>query len=365
MTIASTTSPRRRLPPPRDRYVAVARKAKQRHVRRRLPPVATGIIWGLVLASAALIADTTAASMSRAGNQLGSFVTTLIEPTDSVTNLTVAETTGQVGAAPTLDALPQYTKDAALLVQGLIPSFARATDRKVAVSLNGGTAVVVRYDANGRFAVPLTLAEGTNQLIVTLEAGTNEAIAATKATVVYSKTPPPLAVSAPKNGDTVDGPNLTVSGKSAPGAAILVNDRNVIVGEDGSFSDTSTVQPGSVPITVIARDRAGNETKTQLTVTVKASAAPVASTVVAVTLAQATVKPGGFVTANINVTNASAPVAGLTVSLQVGVISIGTAKTDAAGHATISFAAPPNEGIAQVVVLAGSASGSAVLTIAK
>ena len=46
-------------------------------------------------------------------------------------------------------------------------------------------------------------------------------------------------------------------------------------------------------------------------------------------------------------------------------IPIGTAVTDATGNATISFAAPPNEGIAQVVVLAGSASGSAVLTIAK
>ena len=363
MTIARAT-PARRSPPPRDRYVAVARTAKQRRVRRRLPPIATGIVWGLVLASAALIADTAAAGVNRAGNQLGSFVTTLIPAPDAPTNLTVAETTGQVGAAPTLDALPQYTKDASLLVQGLIPSFVRAADRKVAVSLNGGAAVTVSYDANGRFAVPLTLAVGTNQLVVSLVSAT-DTIAASKATVVYSKTPPPLTLSVPKNGDSVDGPNLTVQGKSAPGATVLVNDRTVIVGEDGSFSDTSTVQPGSLPITVIARDRAGNETKTQLTVTVKASAAPAATTVVGVSLAQATVKPGGFVTAHIGVSNAGLPVAGVTVSLQVGVIPIGTAVTDATGNATISFFAPPNEGIAQVVVLAGSASGSATLTIAK
>ena len=31
----------------------------------------------------------------------------------------------------------------------------------------------------------------------------------------------------------------------------------------------------------------------------------------------------------------------------------------------ITFAAPPNEGIAAVVVLAGAASGSALLTVAK
>ena len=144
-----------------------------------------------------------------------------------------------------------------------------------------------------------------------------DTISSTKSTVVFSKTPPPLAVSSPKNGDTVDGSNLTVAGKSAPGATVLVNDRNVIVGEDGSFSDTSTVQAGALPITVVARDRAGNETKTQLSVTVKASAAPAATTVVGVSLAQATVKPGGFVTARIGVSNAGLPVAGLTADAVV------------------------------------------------
>jgi hypothetical protein len=363
MTIARV-APARRTAPPRDRYRTVARQATQRRARRRLPPIATGIVWGLVLASAALIADAGATSVSRLGGSAGTFVAGLIPAPEPVTNLTITETTGQVGAAPTLDALPQYTKDSGLLIQGLIPSFVRATDRKVAVALNGGAAVVVPFDANGHFAVPLTLVEGTNQIIVSLVTAT-ETISATKSTVVFSKTPPPLAVIAPKNGDSVDGPNLTVSGKSAPGATVVVNDRTVIVGEDGSFSDTSTVQAGALPITVIARDRAGNETKTQLSVTVKASAAPAATTVVGVSLAQATVKPGGFVTAHIGVANAGAPVAGLTVSLQVGVIPIGTAVTDATGNASISFFAPPNEGLAQVVVLAGSASGSAVLTIAK
>ena len=91
-----------------------------------------------------------------------------------------------------------------------------------------------------------------------------------------------------------------------------------------------------------------------------------ATTTVAVVLANTTVKPGGFVNASITVTNAGKPASpGMRVSLQVGVVAIGTAVTDAAGHAAISFAAPPNEGTAQVVVLAGSAAGSALLTIAK
>jgi hypothetical protein len=364
MTIARTTTSRRRPPPPKDRYRAVARAAKQRRVRRKLPPIVTGIVWGVVLASAALIADTAAVGVGYATGNLGSFVTTLIPAPVPVTDLTVAETTGQVGAAPVLDATPQFTKDSALVVQGIIPSFGRATDRKVSIALNGGKAVVVPIDANGHFALPLNLVDGTNQLIVSLVTPT-DVVASTSSTVVLDKAAPPLAVSKPKNGDTVDGTTLTVEGKAEPGATVLVNDRNVIVGQDGSFSDTVSVQAGALPITVIARDRAGNETKSQLAVTVSTKPTLGAAATVGVTLAQPTVKPGGFVTATVGVSNGGFPVAGQLVSLQVGVISIGTATTDAFGHATLSFFAPPNEGIAQVVVLAGNASGSAVLTIAK
>jgi sporulation-control protein spo0M len=125
------------------------------------------------------------------------------------------------------------------------------------------------------------------------------------------------------------------------------------------------VQAGVLPITVIARDRAGNETKAQLSVTVNGKPTLGAAATVGVTLANAIVKPGGFVTATIGVSNGGTAVAGQTVSLQVGVTAIGTAVTDATGHAVISFFAPANEGTAQVVVLAGNASGSTPLTIAK
>jgi hypothetical protein len=144
-----------------------------------------------------------------------------------------------------------------------------------------------------------------------------------------------------------------------------VNDRSVIVGQDGSFNDTVTVPAGTLPLTVIARDRAGNETKTQLSVTMNGKPTLGAAAIVSVTLANGTVKPGGYVGANITVTNLGKPVVGQQVSLQVGVVPIGSAVTDAAGKAAISFAAPPNEGVAQVVVLAGNATGSAILTVAK
>jgi len=364
MTIARMTTPRRRTPPPADRYRAVARAAKQKRARRTLSPLLTGLMWGIVLGGAALIADTAAVSLSSAGGSFGTFVTNLIPAPVPAGDLTVAETTGLVGAAPVLDATPQFTKDAGLVVQGLIPSFGRAADRKVSIALNGGAAVIVPIDANGHFALPVTLVDGTNQLIVSLITPT-DVVASTSSTIVLDKIAPPLALTKPKDKDTIDGTSLTVEGKAEPGATVLVNDRSLIVGQDGSFSDTVTVQAGVLPITVIARDRAGNETKAQLSVTVNGKPTLGAAATVGVTLANAIVKPGGFVTATIGVSNGGTAVAGQTVSLQVGVTAIGTAVTDATGHAVISFFAPANEGTAQVVVLAGNASGSTPLTIAK
>ncbi len=363
MTIAGTVQPKRRPPPPADRYRALAREVKRKRARKPLHPLFRGLAWGIVLATAILVGDAAASSVNLTGASIGSWLGAVTAVPDATTDLTIAQNSGQVGVAPVLSAVPEFTKSPALLLQGVVPSFGAVADRKIEVQLNGAT-VTTKFDATGHFAVPLTLIDGANHIVVALVGPANETIATTGQTVTLDRIAPPLALSKPRDGDTV-GTALTVEGKSEPGATVLVNDRSVIVGQDGSFSDSVTVQAGSLPLTVIARDRAGNETKTQLTVTVKPQPTAGAAATVSVVLTNATVKPGGFVTANITVSNNGTPLAGQTVSLQVGVISIGTAVTDASGRIAISFSAPPNEGIAQVVVLTGGAAGSAVLTIAK
>lgn len=364
MTITRSAQPGRRPPPPAERYRALARSVRAKRARRPLPPLVRGLIWGIVLATALLVADAVATSANRTGSTIDNWVTTAVAVPEATANLTVSETSGQVGAAPLLDAVPEYTKDPALLLQGIVPSFSIEADRKIAVQANGTTATV-KFDASGHFAVPLTLRDGPNHLVIALIGPASETIATTGITVTLDRVAPPLTLTKPANGATIDSSTVTVEGKAEPGAIVLVNDRSVIVGQDGSFSDSATAQAGVLPITVIARDRAGNETKTQLSVTVAPKATAGAAATIAVSLANSTVRPGGFVSASITVSNAGAPQAGVTVSLQVGVVPIGTAVTDASGHATISFAAPPNEGIAQVVVLAGAATGSATLTVAK
>jgi hypothetical protein len=117
-------------------------------------------------------------------------------------------------------------------------------------------------------------------------------------------------------------------------------------------------------MTVIARDRAGNETTVKTPVTLRAPT-NAATLVLTVALDHTTVKPGAQVLATIRLTTNGLPKLGESVTLSVGVITIGSAVTDASGTARIAFAAPPNEGDASVVVLANGATGRATLTVAK
>jgi hypothetical protein len=103
-----------------------------------------------------------------------------------------------------------------------------------------------------------------------------------------------------------------------------------------------------------------------LAITVKApSQGTTLGTTVAVTLDRAKVRPGEPVVAKVVATESGKPKADLAVTLQVGVITIGTYKTDAGGTASIGFAAPNHEvDDVAVVILGGGTSARATLTVA-
>jgi len=144
---------------------------------------------------------------------------------------------------------------------------------------------------------------------------------------------------------------------------VSVNGRTVVPGQDGSFSESFTPPVGPVAITVVARDRAGNETTVKANVTLRAPT--VSATLVTVTLDRTKVRPGEIVGAQIRVTENGIPRIGVLATLSVGVVTIGSSATDAFGNTRISFAAPPNEGDAAVVVFAAGSSGRTVLTVAR
>ena len=347
----------------RDRYRAAARHTGVR-ARRRTPLLALDAVFLtlavlFVFVAAPRIGGVVTTGFDDFGMKLGETFPALAgsKPIDLPT------TAGTVNTQLTADAVPDFTREPQLKLSGRVPAFAMVAGRKVAVKVNGTVAATVPPDAGGAFAAALTLTEGPNAIELALLSG-SDVVASNSYIVVLDRQPPALAVTRPSSGDSVEAPTVSVQGKAEAGATVIVNDRTIVPAPDGSFTESFTASAGPLAITVVARDRAGNETTVKTQVTVKPATTVAAS--VSVTLDKTRVTPGGFVTATIFVIGTNGvPRAAEQVSLSVGVIPIASAVTDATGIARVSFFAPPNEGDAAVVVLASGASGRATLTVAK
>ena len=268
-----------------------------------------------------------------------------------------------IGAAPIADALPAYTREPQLQLSGRVPSFAVQAGRSVQFVLNGSVVATTLLDTSGAFNTTLGLKEGPNAISVALIAD-RDVVAESSYSVVLDRTPPTMTVTQPMTGSTVDAKNIVVAGTTEPGSTITVNGRIVVLTPEGAFSDSFSAPAGSVPITVVARDRAGNETTQKITVNAQQTTQTVGLTVT-VTLDKTTAKVGQGVLATVYVVGTTGPRAGVPVTLSVGVASVGTAVTDGGGIARIPFVAPAAEGDTSVVVLASGSSGRATLTISR
>jgi len=268
-----------------------------------------------------------------------------------------------IGAAPIADSPPAYTREPQLQLTGKVPSFAVQPGRSVQFVLNGSVVATTLLDPSGAFNVTLALKEGPNSIGVALIAD-RDVVASSSYNVVLDRTPPTMTVTQPAPGSTVDAKSVVVVGTTEPGSTITVNDHIVVISPEGAFTDSFTATAGSLPITVVARDRAGNETTQKLTVTAQ-QATQTAGVNVTVLLDKPTAKVGQVVVATVYVFGTTGPRAGVLVTLSVGIASIGTAATDSTGIAKIPFAAPAIEGDASVVALAAGSSGRASLTVSR
>jgi glucodextranase-like protein len=353
-------APRRRDPVPRDRYRAIARGAGARVPSRPRWLEAALVV---MLAVAALIAlPRVAAAVGTGFEQLVTSIQSAIPLLQGRGSIDLpAGGSSSIGAAPIADSLPAYTHEPQLQLTGKVPSFAVQEGHSLQVVLNGAVVTTTPLDPSGAFSATLALKDGTNSIGVALVAD-RDVVAASSYTVVLDRTPPTMTVARPTEGSTVDAQNIVVAGKTEPGSTITVNGRIVVVTPEGEFTDSFSATQGSVPVTVIARDRAGNETTQKLTV-IAQQVTQIAGLTVTVTLDKATARPGQGVLARIYVVGTTGPRAGVPLTLSVGVATIGTAVTDGTGTAQISFSAPTTEGDASVVVLAAGSSGRASLTI--
>ena len=258
-------------------------------------------------------------------------------------------------AAPILDSIDRVTKNSRLVVAGRLPSFALGGDPRVEVAVNGVLAAAPGVDADGKFQATVTLANGSNTIVVTVVRG-DERASALPRTIVFDTLPPTLTITKPADGAMVDGPNVAVEGKTEIGSTITLNGNGTNVTPDGTFGSTISAALGPLTIDVVARDQAGNETKTTLHVTVQ-QGTQTSTLFVTVTLDRSTARPGATVTGDIFVSDHSVPTPFASVTVNVGLTTVVRSTTDSTGHYQVSFTAPSTEGFVQVTALVTGNNG--------
>lgn len=212
------------------------------------------VLWGLILIAALL------SLVVRFGIPLLIQLAVLLTKDNSLSP-EVNDT--QILSAPTLDALPQATPSAKIHVTGF--TLANTT---VAILVNGQVETET-VSADGKFDLPVELSDGTNiisALAKNSQGGQSSLSASWK--VIRDSQAPALSITSPADNSSTQGDSqkiIEITGQTEPDAAVLINGRLAIVSSDGKFSFRIQQNDGDNPVTVAARDRAGNETTQTLT----------------------------------------------------------------------------------------------------
>jgi uncharacterized protein YfaP (DUF2135 family) len=123
-----------------------------------------------------------------------------------------------------------------------------------AVSVNGQPA---RVDGEGRFAVEVSLPEGTHQISVSAVDTLGNLL--TRVIRITFEAPQPffLFVIEPKDQIVVSSRNIRLSGKTGLGALVSINGVSIGVDAQGAFTTTVTLEPGPNIIDVVSTSSDG------------------------------------------------------------------------------------------------------------
>jgi len=169
---------------------------------------------------------------------------------------------------PTLDPLPQATNSAQIKVSG------RGQSKLTAIIyLNGTETKKLTIDQDGSFKAVVTVpkeGELTVSAKVLDDKGNTSELSQVLKIIVTNKAPL-MEVTSPPDNATISGDDnkITVTGKVEDDVQVTINDRFVVVQNDGSFSYKFPLPEGDTILRIIATDRAGNQTKIERKVTYK------------------------------------------------------------------------------------------------
>lgn len=168
-------------------------------------------------------------------------------------------------APPRLDSLPEATNQARIEISGVTESGA-----SVILILNGKDEEVLA-NSEGHFSFTFELIDGENYIALQArdEAG-NESQKTGTVKVLFDDNPPSLEITRPQEGEAFFGSKqrqIVVEGKTDESASLTINDRFVLVENDGTFAFTTTLGEGENSFNLKAKDKAENLTEKTIKVT--------------------------------------------------------------------------------------------------
>ena len=122
---------------------------------------------------------------------------------------------------------------------------------------------------NGKFTTIANLNNGENIIYaISTDSSGNDSQKSKIYKVSYDNDAPDIEVTNPQDGAEFFGSKqrqVTIEGKTESGAALKINDRLVVVEDNGSFSFTTTLQEGENTFTINSQDKSGNSSEKKIT----------------------------------------------------------------------------------------------------
>ncbi|MCL4386942.1 hypothetical protein M1307_00920 [Patescibacteria group bacterium] len=175
--------------------------------------------------------------------------------------------TQEVLIPPTLDTIPQATKEPNVKITGKT----NETNGSIQLFLNDSLDTNTKVNKDGTFTFDkVSLKEGENTIKVRLRTDNDKTSDfSDEYTISYIKSGPKLDVNSPSDGATFskDNQEITVQGKTDPNNKVTVNGFWAIIDQDGNYSYTLKLNNGDNTISIEATDPAGNSTKKEVKVT--------------------------------------------------------------------------------------------------
>jgi hypothetical protein len=167
---------------------------------------------------------------------------------------------------PRINTLPEAIKTNQVSLSGTAEAGV-----SVEIYLNQKNITSVVSNSESKFVTEkIRLEKGKNSIYaIAIDKAGNQSAPSAQSYIWFDNEPPVLTISQPEDGAKFYGEqekSINLQGKTEPGVSLTLNGRLIIIGSEGEFSTTYSLNEGNNQLKLVARDRAENETEKEITV---------------------------------------------------------------------------------------------------